>query len=322
MNAAMKKTNGRDRMVTSPNKGWMVFLIFICGIFLLNGTGNAEEPMKPRVLQEMSWTDVKAYLETNDMVIIPIGSTEQHGPHLPLGTDCYIATDLAKMISSRTGVVVAPVLLAGYSVYHSGFSGTLSLKPETMEQVLFETAEMLIKHGFRRIMFLNGHGGNTVVQTKVIHRINHNTEAIAVALGDYVPRDEAPPEDWFDQHAGVQETSVMLSIEPELVRMERAEKPDIHLSPKARKYLLLARKYPELMGIFWGLLGTPEETGKGGASHQISSNGVWSFSDPKNAKIEIGERFIAPRVESAVKLIKSWEQVPPEKNKENTHVKN
>jgi creatinine amidohydrolase len=306
----MEKIKGEGRVGLEMKKGWAVLFFLAAGIFLSTGTADAEEIAKPLVLQEMSWTDVNAYLETNDMVIIPIGSTEQHGPHLPLGTDSYIATDLAKMISSRTGVLVAPVVLAGYSVYHSGFSGTLSLKPETMEQVLFETAGMLIKHGFRRIMFLNGHGGNAIVQSKVIHRINHNTEAVALALGDYVPQDEAPPEDWFDQHAGVQETSVMLFIEPELVRMDRAEKPDVHLSPTAEKYLLLARKHPELMGIFWGLLGTPEETGKGGASHQISSNGVWSFSDPKDAKREIGERFIARRVESAVKLIQSWKQVP------------
>jgi creatinine amidohydrolase/Fe(II)-dependent formamide hydrolase-like protein len=105
----------------------------------------------------------------------------------------------------------------------------------------------------------------------------------------------------------------MLYIEPELVRMDRAVKPEIHFSPRAQKYLLRGRKNPELMGIFWSLLGIPEETGKGGASHQISSNGVWSFSDPKEAKKEIGERFITQRVDHAVKLIESWKQVPPEK---------
>jgi creatinine amidohydrolase len=289
----------------------LMFLVSM--IFLFVGFGHSRETSKPLILQEMTWTDVQEYLKTNDMVIIPIGSTEQHGPHLPLGTDSFIATDIAKMISARTGVVVAPVILAGYSVYHSGFPGSLSLKPETMEQVLFETAEMLIKYGFHRIMFWNGHGGNAIVQSKVIHRINHNTEAIAMALGDYVSLDPEPQEDWFDQHAGIQETSIMLYIEPDLVRLDRAEKPKIHLSPQAQKYLLRGRENPELMGIFWSMLGTPEETGKGGASHQISSNGVWSFSDPKEAKKEIGERFITQRVESAVNFIESWKQVPPEK---------
>ena len=78
------------------------------------------EEGEPLILQEMTWTDVRDYLEECDMVIIPIGSTEQHGPHLPLGTDYYEALGMSKLISARTGVVVAPVLLAGYSEYHSG----------------------------------------------------------------------------------------------------------------------------------------------------------------------------------------------------------
>lgn len=289
------------------------FLIFLLSMMIPFVSPGRSEEAAPLILQEMTWTDVQEYLAACDMVIIPIGSTEQHGPHLPLGTDSYFATDVAKMVSARTGVLVAPVIWTGYSVYHSGFPGTLSLKPETMEQVLFETAEMLIKHGFRRIMFLNGHGGNTIVQSNVIHRINHNTEAIALALGDYFPRETGVSRDWFDQHAGVEETSTMLYLEPGLVRMGRAEKPEIHLSPQMQKYLLQGRQHPELMGIFWSLLATPEETGKGGASHQISSNGVWSFSDPKDATKEAGEKTVARMVESASKFITTWKQVPLEK---------
>jgi creatinine amidohydrolase len=299
----MEKTHSRV-------KALLGFLLSLIVLFV--GPGWPEEAA-PLVLQEMTWPEVQAYLTACDMVIIPIGSTEQHGPHLPLGTDSYFATDVAKKISARTGVLVAPVIWAGYSVYHSGFPGTLSLKPETMEQVLFETAEMLIKHGFRRIMFLNGHGGNSIVQSKVIHRINHNTEAIALALGDYFPRETGASGDWFDQHAGVKETSVMLFLEPGLVRMERAEKPEIHLSPQMQKYLLQGRQHPELMGIFWSLLATPEETGKGGASHQISSNGIWAFSDPKDATKEAGEKTVAGMVASASKFITAWKQVPSEK---------
>jgi creatinine amidohydrolase len=313
MNTVGRKTFWRKELGKNWRREIVFVVIFSALMFLTVGFGRSEEQGKPLVLQEMTRTDVEEYLKTSDMVIIPIGSTEQHGPHLPLGTDCYIATDIAEMISARTGVVVAPVLLAGYSVYHSGFPGTLSLKPETMEQVLFETAEMLVKYGFRRIMFFNGHGGNTIVQSKVIHRINHNTEAIGLALGDYIPPETDPAKDWFDQHAGIQETSVMLYLEPDLVRMDLAEKPEISFSKKAQKYLILGREYPEMMEIFWSLLGTPEESGKGGASHQMSSNGVWSFSDPNDAKVEIGERFITKRVDSAVKLINAWKQVSPEK---------
>jgi len=151
---------------------------------------------KPLILQELTWTDIKSYLKTNDMVIIPLGSTEQHGPHLPLGTDFYEAFGLSKMISAQTGVLVAPLTFTGYSPYHSGFPGTLSLQPETMERVIFESVEWLLKYGFRRFLFFNYHGGNNIVQTRVIHRINHQTPGIAVAIGhgsSLQSEEEEPP---------------------------------------------------------------------------------------------------------------------------------
>jgi hypothetical protein len=114
------------------------FSLLVVLFVVLGVSGFAAGNAKALVLQEMSWVDVKEYLKTNDMVIIPLGATEQHGPHLPLGTDYYESFGISKLISEQTGVVVAQVLMVGYSIYHSGFPGTLSLKPETMEQVLFE----------------------------------------------------------------------------------------------------------------------------------------------------------------------------------------
>ncbi len=285
--------------------------LFIVSIILFFGTLlYAQEERKPLVLQEMSWPDVRDYLKTNDMVIIPLGATEQHGPHMPLGTDYYEAMGMSKLISVRTGVVVAPVLLAGYSEYHSGFPGTLSLKPETMEQVLFETAEMLIKYGFRRFMFFNYHGGNNIVQQGVIHRINHKTEAIATSIGHGSPIQESgeEEEEFFDWHAGVNETCIMLYLKPELVKMERAEKPDIRFTPQMQDLMKLAKKNPDLMNVLDSLFGVPVETKKGGASHELSSNGVWSLSDPKKATKEIGEKTVSRMVERAVKFIEAWKK--------------
>jgi creatinine amidohydrolase len=269
----------------------------------------AQDEGKPLVLQEMTWTDVRDYVDECDMVIIPIASTEQHGPHLPLGTDYYEALGMSKLISAQTGVVVAPVVLAGYSVYHSGFPGTLSLNPETMENVLFETAEMLMRYGFRRFMFFNYHGGNSVVQQKVIHRINHTTEAIAVAIGvgspiqrgSYQSKDEVG-----DEHAGIGETSLMLYLKPELVRMGRIEMSKVTYNEKLQEIWALSRQHPELQMVFNALRGTPVETKKGGASHELYSNGIWSFSDPKKATKERGETQVKGMVSYAVKFIEAW----------------
>ena len=288
----------------------MRFLFMVSIIFFFATLLYAQEERKPLVLQEMSWTDVRDYLKTSDMVIIPLGSTEQHGPHMPLGTDYYEAMGMSKLISARTRVVVAPVLLAGYSEYHSGFPGSLSLKPGTMEQVLFETAEMLIKYGFRRFMFFNYHGGNNIVQQGVIHRINHKTEAIATSIGHGSPIQESgeEEEEFFDWHAGVNETSIMLYLKPELVKMERAEKPDIRFTPQMQDLMKLTKKNPDLMNVLDSLFGVPVETKKGGASHELSSNGVWSLSDPKKATKEIGEKTVSRMVERAVKFIEAWKK--------------
>ena len=284
----------------------IILMALFSGCFIF-----AQKEGKPLVLQEMTWTDVKAYLKTSDMVIIPIGSTEQHGPHLPLGTDYYEAMGMSKKISARTGVVVAPVILAGYSVYHSGFQGTLSLKLETLEQVLFETAEMLIKYGFRRFMFFNYHGGNRVAESKVIHRINHTTEAVAVAIGINAPfkRAEEKIEGVIDdQHAGIYETSIMLYLKPELVKMERAKKPELNLTPRMRELYMLSQENPGLMAVLNSLKGVPVETKKGGASHEISSNGIWSSGDPKRATKERGERIVKNMVDGAVQFIEVWKK--------------
>jgi len=288
-------------------KGSKIF-IFVSISLLFIGSIFAQTQTKGLVLQEMSWTDVRDYLKTCDIVIIPLGATEQHGRHLPLGTDYYEALGMSKLISARTRVMVAPVLLAGYSVYHSGFPGTLSLKPETMEQVLFETAEMLMKYGFRRFLFFNYHGGNNIVQQKIIHRINHTTEAMAAAIGHDSPIQKEEEGEFFDWHAGVNETSIMLYLKPELVKMERAEKPKIQFTPQMQKLRELSRKYPELMDVWNSIIGVPEETKKGGSSREISSSGVWSFSDPKMANLEIGEKTVNRMVEAAVKFIEAWKQ--------------
>ena len=287
-----------------------VRLAFLWGlVFTLVHPVFAESPGKPLVLQEISWTDVRDYLIHNNMVIIPLGSTEQHGPHLPLGTDWYAATEASKAISARTGVMVAPVLQAGYSLYHSGFPGTLSLKPETMAQVLFESAQMLIKYGFRRFLFFSYHGGNRIPQETVISKINQETEATAVAIGVGSPIQQSEEEgEFFDWHAGVEETSMMLYLKPELVKMDRAQKSIVHFTPQMEELRELAKTDKELLAVWNSLFGVPEETKKGGSSKDLSNNGIWSLSDPKTATAAKGEKIFLNMVERATKLVEAWKR--------------
>ncbi len=184
-------------------------------------------------LPHMSWKEVEEALERTDMVIIPVGSIEQHGKHLPLGTDTYGAIEASKLIAQKTDVLVAPAVFAGLSEHHMGFPGTLTLRPETFEAVVFDAAKSLIHHGFTKIMIYNGHGGNTTSVTNVIQKINQTTPATAVFLNDLaVPEDEDPePAIPYDWHAGEGETSYMLYMTPSLVDMSRAEKPVLTFPP-------------------------------------------------------------------------------------------
>jgi len=290
-------------------KKFFSLLAFVLLTGSLGWPGIRASASRPLVLQEMTWPEVKAYLEKCDLVIIPLGSTEQHGPHLPLGTDFYEALGMAKLISARTGVVVAPLVFIGYSAYHSGFPGTLSLKPETLEEVIFESVEWLLKYGFRRFLFFNYHGGNNIIQSKVIHRINHQTEGIAIAIGHGGPLQPAGEDDGsMDWHAGVSETSIMLYLQPELVRLEKAAKPVMKFTPQMKELQQLTAKEPSLRYVLSSLLGVPEETGKGGASHQLSSNGVWSFLDPRKATAEQGQKEVEQMVDRAVRFIQAWKK--------------
>src|SRR5205823_11721383 len=132
-------------------------------------------------------------------------------------TDFFSAIEQAKLIAQRTDVLVAPILFPGISPYHMAFPGTIALSPETMQRVYFEAAQSLVSHGIRRFLLLNGHMGNVAVSRYIIDRINQETPAIAIELGDaaapFLPKSSSK-ETSFDRHAGVGETSGGLYLFP------------------------------------------------------------------------------------------------------------
>jgi len=112
-------------------------------------------------LQLMTWPQVEAYLASKNAVIIPIGSTEQHGPTGLIGTDALCAEAIAQRVGERLDVVVAPTIDVGMAQHHMAFPGSLTLRPSTLMAVLRDTLLSLSHHGFQRIFVINGHGGNT-----------------------------------------------------------------------------------------------------------------------------------------------------------------
>jgi len=279
-----------------------------------------EEKVK-NYLPHMTWPEVRDLLTRTDLAIIPVPSLEQHGLHAPIGTDFYSGIERAKLIAQRTDVLVAPILFAGQSPYHMDLPGTVTLSAETMERVYFEAAQSLIRHGFRRILLLNSHAGNQYVSRFVIDRINQETSGIAVDLGDGVEAMAAPAASRapgagtplpFDRHGGVNETSGALYLFPSLVALDKAEKATLALTPTLDRMLPQVKNGDAAASlVFLAEALKPRETGKGTSAAEMSTTGVWSERDPREATAEQGRRSTDAFVDSAVRFIERWKQLRP-----------
>ncbi len=127
-------------------------------------------------LQLRSWPEVETYLEGCKGVIVPLGSTEQHGPTGAIGTDALTAEAVALEVGRRTGVLVTPAQAFGMAEHHLGFAGTMSLQPATLLAVIHDLVLSLARHGFERIYVINGHGGN-IATTKAAFAQAYGTAA-------------------------------------------------------------------------------------------------------------------------------------------------
>jgi creatinine amidohydrolase len=272
-----------------------------------------EERIK-NFLPHMTWPEVRDLLTRTDMVLIPVPSIEQHGPQTPTGTDYYAGVEQAKLIAQRTDVLVAPVLLVGQSPYHMEFPGTITLSSQTIQQVYFEAAESLIQHGFRRFLFLNSHAGNQYITRFVVDRINQETAAVAVDLGDGIAAmsrssTSRPPEapERFDRHGGVGETSRALYLFPTLVQLEKAQHATLTLPPDLSTMLpevVRGDAAATLVFLAEGL--KAKRTGKGTSSAEMSATDVWSERHPGEATVELGRRATESMVEGAVRFVERW----------------
>ena len=134
-------------------------------------------------LQLMTWLEVEDYLTRSSGILVPIGSTEQHGPTGLMGTDALTAEAIAWRVGDRVGAAVGPTLTVGMAIHHMAFSGTLTLRPSTLVAVVRDWVVSLHSHGFDRILFVNGHGGNVATVRAAFMEI-HGDDAVRQKQGD------------------------------------------------------------------------------------------------------------------------------------------
>src|SRR5262245_2881256 len=163
-------------------------------------------------LADLAWPDVADRAAAGAVLAIPIGATEQHGPHLPLSTDTDIAVVLCRRLASvRPDVLLAPVVPYGSSGEHDGFAGTLSIGQAAIELLVLELGRSATKT-FQHVLFVSAHGGNEGPVTRAVDELRSRSRDVAL----FQPRWDGDP------HAGRQETAIQLAIDPHRVHMDRA----------------------------------------------------------------------------------------------------
>ena len=205
-------------------------------------------------MSEIEWHNLRApelrSLAGDDaMVIIPVGSTEQHGPHLPVQVDARLAEEVAKRaakrISVHRSVVVAPTLWCGLAEHHMAFGATITLDFATFHALIRCVCESILRHGFRRLALLNGHGGNIKALDVIAGELKRELGARIVSATYWTVSDVASAfREILDEQPGVAhaceaETSMMLALEPDLVdrdEMARVEGGTRNLSVSGGLY--------------------------------------------------------------------------------------
>jgi creatinine amidohydrolase len=217
----------------------------------------SEIQKRPLGLDELSWTDVAAHLARDPRLIIPIGALEQHGPHLPLGSNVLIARHISYDLSQHFGVLRAPTMYYGVNVgSERAYAGTASLSQKTLHRALNELLAAWELHGIREFILITAHRHEPhldALATLTTHEARVRVVSVwDVDIADLLLEQPGP------LHAGEAETSVMLYLYPKLVRMDRAR--DFELAPEAfARYIR-------------GQLPTPPTGGAGVVGHPTLAN--------------------------------------------------
>lgn len=256
----------------------------------------------PKTLYEMTSADVAAALRQTRTVLIPVGATEDHGAHLPLGTDMFEAREICRRTAIALGdlgcpVVIGPTIPFGVSTFHMGFPGTITLTSSTLILLLKEVMHSLYQHGFRNLVLIHGHDGNLpqmmVAAQDVVNETPDATVAVMnwmVELAKAYGRGNLLRSTKGESHGGEGETARIIVTHPELVDLTRAQ--EFYLQPHELRKI----QSPEHMKTGGGLF-YPTRSYK-------ALTPAGSIGNPVLAAADTGEKGYAVIVEWLVAMIK------------------
>lgn len=283
---------------------------------LTSGDDAFREKFRSWNLAHLSYVDINEYLAEKDTVLVPMASTEQHGPHLPLYTDTITAVEISERISEAIGVLHTPPIWAGYSPQHMYGAGegrgTITLRAQTLLDFMYDVARSLIHHGFNRIIFINGHGSNVKVVDPVLRKLRYETGALISFVRPYMERYtgvlegllENPPEETPGWHSSELETSQDMAWNPDLVRMERASDTRAHIPEFLPKSFSKEDGMPDADFEGYQYFSFPMD------HHEFVENGI--IGNPMRATAEKGEEAFRRLSEHVARGILDLETVPVE----------
>jgi len=234
----------------------------------------------------MSWEEVEEYLAHDDRIVLPLGAVEEHGRHLGVGTDMIEAEAIAHGVGKVSSVIVAPTLNYGMAMAQMGFTGTLSLQPKTLSAVIEDLLRAMHRHGFRRVLIVNGHGGNGSPIGCAVQGIAQELPGLRVKKFDWwldaeaykVVIDMTGEQD--GSHAGAGETSFMMAVRPQAVKLQRLTGNDAPIVP--------SREIPTTHNF-----------------RQLYPDGIMG-NHPANASMEAGAALLNKCIEICVRELEAW----------------
>lgn len=175
-------------------------------------------------LSKMNYLEVEEYLKKSDTIVIPVGSLENHGKHMPLGTDTLIPDKIAELLDERSDLLIAPTINYGATDDLVGFAGTVSLGVEGLIALLRTICDQFYQYGFRHFMILNGHGGNSAA-IQAVGMYLYRKGAYLANLNWWLMAGQINPA-WAGGHGGGEETAGVMAVDPSLIKTEYLELPE------------------------------------------------------------------------------------------------